>query len=153
MVGGPHWPEGGEIDVIEGVHNDKRTTHNLHTANTCDYSHVDRNALTTGHWGSGKKNCWAKAPNQVNNVGCGVNAAEGTHGKPWTDGKGGVTVLLWSRSVGIKIWDLPRSKVPSTLKKTTTSISDSDLKALGKPTVFFPFGNGCTADSFHQQTV
>lgn len=155
---GPSWPDNGEIDVIEGVHNDAQTHHVLHTANTCDYSDYNTDGLFTGSWGSGKygnenRNCWVDDPDQWANQGCGLSAAEGTHGESWTNGGGGVTVLLWRRDIGIKIWDLQRSLVPSVMNKDVSSISDSDIDALGTPAAFFPFGSACTADTFNNNQI
>merc|ERR1712241_1583381 len=71
-----------------------------------------------------------------------------------TNGGGGVTVLYWDRSIGIKIWDLKRNDVPSVFTKTTTSISDSDLDALGTPAAYFPFGcDVCTPQTFNDNQI
>ena len=93
---GPSWPAGGEIDVIEHVHNSRHTDHTLHTSSGCDYSSVSTSGQITGTWGS-SKNC--NAGNAQ--TGCGIRAADGTHGEPWTNGGGGVHVMLWDRSKGI----------------------------------------------------
>ena len=90
------WPEGGEIDIIEQVHNAQHTGHTLHTSDKCDYSSVSTSGQFTGSWGS-NRNCYWKING---NAGCGIRAAEGTHGEPWTNGGGGVHVMLWDRNSG-----------------------------------------------------
>ena len=155
---GSNWPNNGEIDIIEEVHNSPRTGHTLHTANTCDYRNYNTDGLFTGTWGVGRygnenRNCWVDEPTQWDNQGCTQNAADGTHGESWTVGGGGVTVVQWERNMGIKIWDLKRSDVPSIFSESTTSISDSDLSALGKPAAYFPFGSHCPEDTFNNNKV
>jgi len=150
---GLEWPSNGEIDVIEGANNDAKTTHRLRTADSCDFTDHDTTGLFTGSWtsspnGDDDRNCWVEDPSQRENEGCSVSAAEGTHGESWTNGGGGVTVLLWSRTVGVKIWDLQRSAVPLVFAKNTTTVLDAHLEALGTPAAFFPFGSACAADSF-----
>ena len=90
------WPAGGEIDIIEQVHNAQHTGHTLHTSDKCDYSSVSTSGQFTGSWGS-NRNCYWKING---NAGCGIRAAEGTHGEPWTNGGGGVHVMLWDRNSG-----------------------------------------------------
>ena len=91
----PEWPAYGEIDIIEQVHNSTFTQHTLHTRYGCDYTSVDTTGQFTGTW-AGSKDC-----NKDNALtGCGIQAAEGTHGKPWKTGGGGITVMLWDREKG-----------------------------------------------------
>ena len=99
------WPDDGEIDIIEEVHNAQYTTHTLHTSNGCDYRSVGTTGLSTGTWGTGReqnenRNCWVDEPTQWENQGCTLNAADGTHGESWTTGGGGVHVMLWDKISG-----------------------------------------------------
>ena len=92
------WPAAGEIDIIEQINNAKFTSHSLHTSSGCDYSSANTNGQFTGSW-NGHKNCDVYAAGN-HGPGCGINAADGTHGEPWTKGGGGVHVMLLDRNKG-----------------------------------------------------
>jgi len=144
---GSSWPNNGEIDIIEQVHNSHHTGHTLHTSSGCDYSN-DYTGGFTGSWSN--KNCYWKVNG---NSGCGIRAAEGTHGEPWTNGGGGVHVTLWDRNMGIKIWDIPRSSVPSWMTSSTSAITESQLSSLGTPAAYFPFGSHCPNSHFNDNHI
>jgi len=68
---GPNWPNGGEIDIIEGVNLFTAVQTTLHTNDGCSMAGEDKNSFT-GTWvpgtnGQPATNCNVKAPNQANN--------------------------------------------------------------------------------------
>ncbi|KAL2849183.1 concanavalin A-like lectin/glucanase domain-containing protein [Aspergillus pseudoustus] len=103
---GPNWPNGGEIDIIENV-NDATSNHmTLHTSDGCsiDSSGFSGTLLTS--------NCYAQAPGQDNNAGCGIQAtSSNSYGAGFNSAGGGVYATEWTGD-HISIWFFPRSSVP-----------------------------------------
>ncbi|GAA5867542.1 hypothetical protein JCM1840_002545 [Sporobolomyces johnsonii] len=109
---GSNWPNDGEIDVIEGVHETTMNALSTHTSSGCTMQ-------TSGFYGtfmmsgSGRTNCDAYA---TNSQGCGIRSkSTQSYGPAFNKLGGGVYALLWSSS-GIKIYFWPRSKIPSDVK-------------------------------------
>lgn len=112
-VGG--WPNGGEIDIVEGVHDTGVNTYSVHTIRGCSV-----NASTTemsGRWAMSNAalatNC---ASADTSNQGCGVRSSlSGDYGVSYNSGGGGVHVMLWDEAAGIKAWFFKRASVPADL--------------------------------------
>eukprot|EP00456_Euglypha_rotunda_P017023 TRINITY_DN1574_c0_g1_i13.p1 TRINITY_DN1574_c0_g1~~TRINITY_DN1574_c0_g1_i13.p1 ORF type:complete len:223 (-),score=35.69 TRINITY_DN1574_c0_g1_i13:17-685(-) len=73
---GPNWPNGGEIDIIEGVDKQTQVLTTLHTSDGCDMSSEPTSDFT-GHWGTGSQgnpsdNCYINAGDQYSNQGCSI---------------------------------------------------------------------------------
>ncbi|TFK29680.1 glycoside hydrolase family 16 protein [Coprinopsis marcescibilis] len=107
---GPNWPNGGEIDVLEGANLQKTNQYTLHTGPMCTASlgnvKVDARLIHTqcaSYW-------W-------DNRGCGFSDSdERSYGKGFNDVGGGVFAHLWNRD-GIKMWHFARSEIPADLKE------------------------------------
>jgi len=147
----PKWPEGGEIDIIEHANIMSHTQHTLHTTRGCDYTHANIDGFT-GKWAR-HRNCYVKSDRY--NSGCGIEAPEGTAGKPWNEKGGGVHVMLWDQKTGIKVWDIPRKDVKkySWMKSSMNTITDEQLTSLGTPTSFHPFGSHCSSTHFKDNVI
>lgn len=95
VLGTDHpWPYGGEIDILEHVHNATRNAQTLHTLGGCQ-------ALQNG------QDCEGQG------AGCGVLGPEGGYGKPFNEGTGGWYVAEFDTRADaadkfIKIWYVPR---------------------------------------------
>ncbi|KAG8758491.1 hypothetical protein FRC14_008116 [Serendipita sp. 396] len=109
-MNGPNWPAGGEIDILEGVHDDTTNHATLHTTAGCtassDASHPSTGQLTNAQCGF------------INgdNSGCGyadVSTNTG-YGAGFNSAKGGVYVMQWVDS-GISVWYFPRGAIPADL--------------------------------------
>jgi hypothetical protein len=114
----PNWPDGGEIDIMEGVNNQDYYNHwAFHVGGTCSIAGGTQSAEIDTY------NCNVYAPDQSSNAGCGGYATtDATYGDEMNDYGGGVYAMDW-RSTGIRIWEFPPNAIPSDIQsgKPTTS--------------------------------
>jgi hypothetical protein len=109
---GPNWPSGGEMDIAEGVNNQKTNQYTLHTASGCTLdtavtSSSLKEAFTSNVLGN---QCGSS---NADNTGCGFSDSDPTSfGQGFNDASGGVFAHLWD-STGIKAWHFARNKIPS----------------------------------------
>lgn len=98
-VDGP-WPAGGEIDILEGVHNSDYNQYTLHTAAGC--------SIGTDTSFTGQK----VADNCHGHQGCGIRSSSPlTYGQAFNSRGGGVIAVLWDGD-GVRMWDWTRSVIP-----------------------------------------
>jgi len=146
---GPNWPNAGEIDIIEGVNKQVADQTTLHTSANCKMDPASSSQFT-GKWGTGANNnpaidCYINAPNEYNNQGCGIVAADGTYGEPFNNGQGGVYALEWTSSA-IKAWFWKRNNIPS-------DIHNPNPSNWGKPYAYFALGSNCAANHFNTMNM
>ncbi|KAF4548275.1 Endo-1,3(4)-beta-glucanase-like protein 2 [Elsinoe fawcettii] len=105
---GPNWPAGGEIDIVEGVHNQVSNAMTLHTNDGCSIN--QNNPLMTGSVAT--SNCYIKAPGQWDNQGCSIGTGQtNTYGKGLNKAGGGVYAMAW-QAKQIRVWFFPRGSIP-----------------------------------------
>ncbi|KAF2836328.1 glycoside hydrolase family 16 protein [Patellaria atrata CBS 101060] len=106
-LGGPNWPDNGEIDILEGV-NDQTTNHyTLHTGPGCKIGD------TSGFLGSiTTPNCDVNAPGQSNNAGCSIADPDSRSYRDFNANGGGVFATEWT-SDAITLWFFPRGSIPN----------------------------------------
>lgn len=105
---GPNWPDGGEIDIIEGVNGMTSNNMALHTDAGCS---IVNNGGFSGHLET--DNCDVNAPGQANNAGCSIRSGNsGNYGTAFNANNGGVYATEWT-SEAISIWFFPRGAIPS----------------------------------------
>ncbi|KAF8533824.1 concanavalin A-like lectin/glucanase domain-containing protein [Trichophaea hybrida] len=104
---GDNWPYNGEIDIIEGVHQQRYNSMALHTSDGCSIS-------GSGQMGvSQSPNCFVNALGQVSNQGCQTYDYRGNSwGAGFNNNGGGVYATEWNSDF-IKIWFFPRGQVPA----------------------------------------
>ncbi|KAI5830114.1 glycoside hydrolase family 16 protein [Schizophyllum commune Tattone D] len=121
---GPNWPNGGEIDVLEGVHDQHVNQYTLHTSQGCS---IDTSVDVTGTLGN--QQC---AVGGGDNTGCAFTDSDPTsYGNPFNVLAGGVYAHTWTDE-GIKIWHFPRTSIPADI---TTGNPNPD--SWGAPAAFF----------------
>ena len=129
------WPNGGEIDILEGVNDQTTNSMSLHTSANCT---VDANGfsgnLTT-------PNCYIKAPGQPDNSGCSISSFNPkSYGVQFNEGGGGIYAMEWT-SKGITIWTFPRDKIPADIARSTTpgdtNPGSPDPSKWGRPVAHF----------------
>ncbi|PLB41424.1 glycoside hydrolase family 16 protein [Aspergillus candidus] len=131
---GPNWPNNGEIDIIEGVHEQTTNLMAAHTSDGCTIAN-------TGFSGAlQSSNCYVSAPNQASNVGCSISAGSAqTYGAGFNGGGGGVYATEWTGSA-ISIWFWPRNAIPG-------DVSAGNPNPAGWGTPVARFAGGCDVDA------
>ncbi|KAH0282616.1 endo-1,3(4)-beta-glucanase, partial [Aureobasidium sp. EXF-3399] len=105
---GPSWPNGGEIDIIEGVNTQNHNAMTLHTADGCS---IYDNGNFTGNLYS--DDCYVNAADQTNNLGCQISTNQyNTYGDGFNNVGGGVYAMEWTDEA-ISIWFFQRGAIPS----------------------------------------
>ncbi|KAJ6606069.1 glycoside hydrolase family 16 protein [Mycena vulgaris] len=127
---GPSWPNGGEIDVLEGVHKVGTNKMTLHTSAGCV---VDRTEQITGKIDG--TDC--KSANG-DNQGCGVlDNSTASYGEGFNAAGGGVYAHTWTNDA-IRIWHFARKDVPADIIAQAP-----DPTTWPVPTGAFSAGPGC----------
>ena len=143
MTDEDHWPNHGEIDILEGINTQSVVKTALHTSDSCSmYAHVPAWAKT-GVWDTSTglpdtftgqpnyinrveaDNCWVMAPHQWANQGCvAVSTENGTIGEPMNEIGGGVYVLEWDPVNGyIRSWVFKQGFIPDNLQASMDTAS------------------------------
>ncbi|PTU19718.1 hypothetical protein P175DRAFT_0534175 [Aspergillus ochraceoroseus IBT 24754] len=103
---GPNWPQGGEIDIIEGV---SQSTNNAMTLHTSDGCSIAGNGFTGTIQST---NCFVGAGGQGYNTGCGIQlTSNASYGDGLNNADGGVYGMEWT-SGGFKSWFFTRGNIP-----------------------------------------
>jgi len=110
-----NWPNGGEIDIIEGVNLDTVNHVALHTSAGCTVSDGDQtSSLDT-------TNCDVYADG---NAGCGGFASSSTsYGDAFNEVGGGVYAMDW-RAGGIRVWSFTRDNIPEDILAGNPTTAD-----------------------------
>lgn len=110
---GPNWPEGGEIDILEGVNDFTQNQVSLHTGVGCtiptDTNDHQLATLTTGSYDS-----YDCSSADTSNQGCGARdeTNDNSYGSAFNSINGGVYAMRWDKA-GIAVWFFQRSDIPS----------------------------------------
>ncbi|KAI5210450.1 endo-1,3(4)-beta-glucanase [Aureobasidium subglaciale] len=108
---GPSWPNGGEIDIIEGVNTQNHNAMTLHTADGCS---IHDNGNFTGSLYS--DDCYVNAADQTNNLGCQISTSQyNTYGDGFNNVGGGVYAMEWTDEA-ISIWFFQRGTIPANIQ-------------------------------------
>ncbi|KAH7910586.1 concanavalin A-like lectin/glucanase domain-containing protein [Hygrophoropsis aurantiaca] len=123
------WPQGGEIDIIEGVNIAATDQVSLHTTPGCTIPQPfvpSSNILST--------NCDASVNG---NQGCGISLDYGTYGRPFNQANGGYYAMRRDKHDGISVWFLNRDLFSSPY------VLDPSLLQTIRPNAHFPMGSNC----------
>ncbi|KXG45964.1 Concanavalin A-like lectin/glucanase, subgroup [Penicillium griseofulvum] len=139
---GPDWPNSGEIDIIEGVDNQKSNAITLHTAKGC-------NMDVTGSESTADQ---TSADCEDSDAGCsqGTTSAN-NYGAPFNANGGGVYVTEWA-SASISVWFFPRGSAKANAV-INAGTADLDVKSFGPALASFS-GNTCNiAERFKENYI
>lgn len=140
---GPNWPEGGEIDIMEGVHLQKTNQVALHSEG--DGCYASKDVSMTGSLAY--ENC-SISSNSAS--GCIVTDPNtNSYGADFASAGGGVYVAEFADQY-IKVWFLTRSAVPEGVTKDAKSI---DTASLGEPLAYYPRTTCDFPKYFGEQTL
>ncbi|KAF7784589.1 CAZyme family GH16 [Agaricus bisporus var. burnettii] len=107
---GLDWPEGGEIDIVEGVHDYTNNQATIHTEVGCTLPSTDQGVLAISGSVIGLSNCAAA---ETGNQGCGIRASSNkSFGASFNNNGGGTYAMKWDTS-GIAIYFFPRGSEPA----------------------------------------
>ncbi|KAG7093740.1 hypothetical protein E1B28_007391 [Marasmius oreades] len=130
---GPNWPNGGEIDVLEGVHNSVNNQLTLHTSSGCSLD-TEVQPQVSGSI-SGHTNC---ASSGADNTGCAfIDSDCRSYGRDFNLNGGGVYAHLWD-SEGIKAWFFSRGEIPKDILE-----GEPKPELWRKPVAFWKNGESC----------
>lgn len=137
---GPNWPNGGEIDVLEGVHNQAKNQYTLHTSTGCT---IDTSVDVSGTLGN--KQC---AVGGSDNSGCAfIDPDITSYGNAFNLLAGGVFAHEWTDE-GIKVWHFPRTSIPADI---TSGSPDPD--SWPTPAAFFSSSSCDMASHFYDHVL
>jgi len=111
-VGGGQWPFTGEIDIIEGVHDNEHNQVTWHTGPGCFLTPESNytGSLVLGGNGTANLNCDGNLPG---NAGCGITEwSKASYGPFFEAQGGGVFAMKWDET-GIAVYSFYRSAVPN----------------------------------------
>ena len=124
------WPTRGEIDIIEGVHNQAANRMSLHTTAGCATNGSGNGILNPT---SGNADCGS---------GCSFDSADPASYSRTTAMGGGVWAMEWN-SDGISIWHWETDKLGN-----SNVLTDSpDVSTFGIPQMNVPAGPNCDVDA------
>ncbi|ORY27632.1 concanavalin A-like lectin/glucanase domain-containing protein [Naematelia encephala] len=132
------WPDGGEIDVFEGVNNQPNDQMALHTTDGCN---ITTSSLSSFSGTVNDTSCYYE---DNDNSGCGITVNTSlSYGSAFASAGGGVYVTEFA-STGISIWFYSRADIPAAVSNASDSI---DTSTLGTPSGWWG-GSGCDIDTF-----
>lgn len=112
-VGSGTWPGNGEIDIIEGVHDNEHNQVTWHTAPGCNLT-ATTNFTGTIVQTNGVDNLQCNALIN-NNAGCGITEWSRASYGPYFDSQGGgVFAMKWDNN-GIAAWSFYRAAIPENI--------------------------------------
>jgi beta-glucanase (GH16 family) len=137
------WPNNGEIDIIENVHDATINLQTLHTSPGCDQS-KESTSLFSGYWSNGA-NCDVYA---TGNAGCGIVGNADSYGQPFNNKKGGVYAMEWTGN-HIQVFYFSRDQIPSNVFSTSP-----DPSGWGKPVGYWTLSDSmCPSSHFRAHKI
>ncbi|KAI8579714.1 hypothetical protein K450DRAFT_209938 [Umbelopsis ramanniana AG] len=136
---GANWPYSGEIGkyIMEGTNLNTFNSMTLHSSANCTMDNVTQ-VMTGTMTASG---CGSSS-------GCSIRDSRSTaYGHGFNVIGGGVFAMEWLTK-GIKIWNFPRTGIPSDIQS-----GDPDPTSWPTPQADFPFGANCPSTNFKNQYI
>ncbi|SJL03994.1 uncharacterized protein ARMOST_07351 [Armillaria ostoyae] len=130
---GDNWPNQGEIDVLENVHNANANQYTFHTGEGCTIQASDGMTAKLNN-----EQCAVSGGSD--NAGCGMVDTSNpnySYGKQFNEIGGGIFAHLWNDK-GIQIWHFPKTSIPKDITAGTPNLAN-----WGKPAAFLPNGASC----------
>jgi len=143
---GPNWPNGGEIDIVEGVHEATTNQYTLHTSSGCTLDRTPPTKLNLPFTASIVGTTCASS--NGNNDGCAFkDKSTNSYGRGFNTIAGGVFAMLWD-SDGISIWHFPRGSIPSDINNMAPQPS-----SWGAPAAFWSSSTCSTGQFFSDHSM
>ncbi|THH34083.1 hypothetical protein EUX98_g74 [Antrodiella citrinella] len=114
-LGSGTWPFQGEIDIIEGVHDNEHNQVTWHTSPNCSLTPTANMTGSIVEGGNGQLNLDCDGT-IAGNAGCGVTEwSRASYGPTFDAAGGGVFAMKWD-DTGIAVWSFYRSAVPNDIQ-------------------------------------
>ncbi|KAI0791995.1 glycoside hydrolase family 16 protein [Abortiporus biennis] len=138
---GPNWPNGGEVDILEGVNDQTTNQITAHTGTNC---HVNGGVQTLGKLLGGA----CQSANGVN-AGCAFSLPDtSSYGHQFNLQSGGVYAHTWEPDA-IKVYFFSRGAIPQDILD-----GKPDPDSWGTPAALFTDDTGCNIeDSFKDHSI
>ncbi|EJF59657.1 hypothetical protein DICSQDRAFT_171836 [Dichomitus squalens LYAD-421 SS1] len=128
---GNHWPNTGEIDILESYNLEQANQMTLHTTEGCSQA---PNVQQVGK--TNDTDCGAGG----STIGCTVvETKANSFGEDFANNQGGVWAA-WFDETGISVWFWSRKDVPASVSGATNTI---DPTTFGTPSAAWPSGSSC----------
>ncbi|KAF4564594.1 hypothetical protein EYR36_002531 [Pleurotus pulmonarius] len=139
-----NWPNGGEIDILEGVNDQAPNAVTLHTSAGCT---MPASRAQTGTAGQNDCNVAVNG-----NTGCGVRQNDAASYGPSFNSNGGGWFTVERTNSFIKVWFWGRNagNVPSDVRNGASSVNTD---AWGTPAAFFPNTQCDIASHFNEHNI
>ncbi|KAF8591831.1 glycoside hydrolase family 16 protein [Ramaria rubella] len=132
---GDNWPNNGEIDVFEGVHDDTHNQITWHTADGC-------NLTVPGNFSGTPSNHTSCFSSPADNSGCAViDWSRASYGPQFDALNGGVYAMKWDED-SIDVWFFYRASIP-----TDISQGAPDPSGWGQPSAALA-SSGCNTTKY-----
>ncbi|KIY49974.1 glycoside hydrolase family 16 protein [Fistulina hepatica ATCC 64428] len=142
---GPDWPDGGEIDVIEGVNLQTTNQFTLHTSSGCNSTSSSSDSSVEYLADLSTTQC---AYVDGDNSGCAfVDTDNRTYGHEFNMNAGGVYAHLWNAG-GISVWFFSRDDIPCDITNKSPQPS-----TWGTPSAFWSSDDCSIADHFYDHSL
>ncbi|EED82883.1 predicted protein, partial [Postia placenta Mad-698-R] len=136
---GPNWPDGGEIDIVEGVNDYTNDQVTLHTNTGCSLPTSNATVLAIAGDIVGSTDCSVSG---TGDAGCGIRASQtNSFGAAFNDIGGGVYTMQWD-DTGVSVWYFTRSTIPADITAGAPQPS-----GWGMPIANFP-ASSCNPSQF-----
>ncbi|KAI0042189.1 glycoside hydrolase family 16 protein [Auriscalpium vulgare] len=145
---GPNWPNGGEIDIIEGVNNKPTNQYTLHSGagSSCTLTNNPPTSGVDAFTGNVIGTTCQSADGA--NAGCGVlDTDTRSFGHGFNVQGGGVFAHLWD-SNGVKMWRFSRGEIPADIEA-----GKPDPTSWPTPVAFWSSDNCDIAEHFHDHQL
>ncbi|KAH6910653.1 family 16 glycosyl hydrolase [Coprinopsis sp. MPI-PUGE-AT-0042] len=142
------WPVAGEIDIIEGVHDNEHNQVAWHTGPNCHLDLSD-NSTYSGNITVKDGVAWdCDTRDYTNYAGCSVTEwSRASYGLEFDEQGGGVFAMKWDEN-GIAVWSFYRSAVPPDIGE-----GKPNPRKWGKPSAFLPSKTCDIETNFKNHTV
>lgn len=144
------WPEWGEFDIMEWIHEEESVSTTLHTKANCSQKHLRpgwhmKARWNKGKWGRGDAfDCYVQADGQWTNQGCSQRGADGTIGEGFNAGGGGTYAAEWDPIAGhMRVWIWHAGQEPKDVIN-----KQPNPETWGQPEFYFSLRDECSPNHF-----
>ena len=144
------WPEWGEFDIMEWIHDEESVSTTLHTKANCTQKHLYPGWHMKAKWNKGKwpsvdaHDCYVHADGQWTNQGCSQRGLDGSIGKGFNAVGGGTYAAEWDPIAGhMRVWIWHAGNEPQDVIK-----KEPNPELWGQPEFFFSLKDECHPSHF-----